>query len=155
MRAWTRSLVIVMVTLTGTIGLWAGFWPKSFYEHGPIPLLDTGWVAMLPPYNEHLVRDYGFMNLAVTAISVVAAIVMSPLIVRTAATAVIAFGLPHTLFHSFHLEHMSTADAILLTTTNSLLTILLPATVFAMAGQGVHGGPLSPPRSNDKTSHPA
>lgn len=135
MRAWTRSLVIVMGALTGTIGLWAGFWPKSFYEHGPIPLLDTGWVAMLPPYNEHLVRDYGFMNLAVTVISVVAAIVMSPLIVRTAATAVITFGLPHMLFHSFHLEDMSTADAILLTTTNSLLTILLPATVFAMAGQ--------------------
>lgn len=135
MRAWTGALVIVMGSLTGTIGLWAGFWPKSFYEHGPIPLLDTGWVAMLPPYNEHLVRDYGFMNLAVATVSVVAAILMSPLMVRTAAVALIAFGLPHMLFHSFHLGHMSTADAILLTTTNSLLTILLPATVFAMAGQ--------------------
>ena len=135
MRAWTRALVVVMGTLTGTVGLWAGFWPESFYEHGPIPLLDTGWVALLPPYNEHLVRDYGFMNLAVTAVSVVAAIVMSPLIVRTAATSVITFGLLHTLFHAFHLEHMSTADAVLLTTTNSLSTIVLPATVFAMAGQ--------------------
>jgi hypothetical protein len=131
---WTRALVIVLGALTATLGVWAGFGPVSFYEKGPVPLLDTGWVAMLPPYNEHLVRDYGFMNLGMTVVFIVAAIKLTPVLVRTSTAALFAFGLPHTIFHSFHLDHMSTADAITQTLTTSVLTVLLPAVVFSMAG---------------------
>jgi hypothetical protein len=135
MRTWTRSLVIVLGFLTATLGVWAGFAPVSFYRDGPIPLFDTNWVSMLPPYNEHLVRDYGFMNLGMTVIFVVAAITLSPAMVRTGAGALFVFGAPHTLFHSFHLDHMSTTDAITQTVTTSVLTVLLPWLVFWMAGR--------------------
>jgi low temperature requirement protein LtrA len=92
---------------------------------------------MLPPYNEHLVRDYGFMNLGMTVIFVVAAVRLTPVLVRTAAAALFVFGLPHTLFHSAHLDHMSTGDAATLIVTTSVLTVVLPAVVFWMAG-GLH-----------------
>ncbi|MBB5790353.1 hypothetical protein [Jiangella mangrovi] len=134
MRAWTRALVIVLGLLTATLGVWAGFAPRSFYDDGPIPLIDTGWVAALPPYNEHLVRDYGFMNLGMTVIFVVAATRLTPVLVRTATAALFVFGLPHTVFHSRHLDHMSGADAVTLIVTTSALTVVLPAVVFAMAG---------------------
>ncbi len=133
MRTWTRALVIVFGGLTATLGLWAGFAPESFYEDGPIPLIDTGWVSGLPPYNEHLVRDYGFMNLGMTVVFVVAAIKLTPVLVRTSTAALFAFGLPHTVFHSFHLDHMSAADATAQTITTSALTVVLPAVVFLMA----------------------
>jgi hypothetical protein len=134
MRTWSRTLVIVQGVLTATLGVWAGLAPESFYQDGPIPFIDTGWVAMLPPYNEHLVRDYGFMNLGMTVVFVVAAIKLTPVLVRTATGALFAFGVPHTMFHSFNLDHMSTADATAQTITTSVLTIALPAVVFLMAG---------------------
>lgn len=134
MRTWTRTLVIVQGVLTATLGVWAGLAPESFYQDGPIPFIDTGWVAMLPPYNEHLVRDYGFMNLGMTVVFVVAAIKLTPVLVRTATGAWFAFGVPHTMFHSFNLDHMSTADATTQTITTSVLTVALPAVVFLMAG---------------------
>ena len=78
MRTWTRSMVIVLGVLTATLGVWAGFAPESFYRDGPIPLIDTNWVSLLPPYNEHLVRDYGFVNLGLTVPFLVAAIKLTP-----------------------------------------------------------------------------
>ena len=133
MRTWTRTLVIVLGALTATLGVWAGFAPESFYQDGPLPFIDTNWVSMLPPNNEHLVRDYGFMNLGMTVVFAVAAIRLTPVLVRTSAGALFVFGLPHTVFHSLHLDHMSAADATTQTITTSVLTVVLPAVVFFMA----------------------
>lgn len=135
MTTWTRSMVILLGLLTATLGVWAGFAPTSFYRDGPIPLIDTNWVSMLPPYNEHLVRDYGFVNLGLTMVFIVAAIRLTPSLVRAGAAAMLAFGAPHTIFHSFHLGHMSAADAAAQTVTTSLLTLVLPTIVFLMAGR--------------------
>ena len=43
------------------VGLQALFTPRSFYDDFP---LGRGWVAMDGPYNQHLVRDVGSLNLA-------------------------------------------------------------------------------------------
>lgn len=153
MRTWTRSMVIVLGALTATLGVWAGFAPESFYRDGPIPLIDTNWVSLLPPYNEHLVRDYGFVNLGLTVPFFVAAIKLTPVLVRTSAAALFMFGAPHTAFHSFHLDHMSAADATAQTLTTSVLTLVLPAIVFSMAGglnqaedqrEGLHNPVIQP-----------
>lgn len=111
MTTWTRSMVILLGAFTASLGVWAGFAPTSFYLDGPIPLIDTNWVSMLPPYNEHLVRDYGFVNLGLTMVFIVAAIRLTPALVRAGAAALLVFGAPHTIFHTFHLDHMSAADA--------------------------------------------
>ncbi|WP_204075409.1 hypothetical protein [Planotetraspora phitsanulokensis] len=133
MRTWTRALVVVLAVLTATLGVWAGFAPVSFYQDGPLPFVDTGWVAMLPPYNEHLVRDYGFMNLGMTVVFVVAAIRLTPALVRTSTAALFVFAVPHTLFHSSHLDHLSAAEAAIQTISIVVPTIVLPAVVFLMA----------------------
>lgn len=134
MRTWTRALVIVIALMTATLGLWAGFAPESFYQHGPLPFVDTGWVAGLPPYNEHLVRDYGFMNLGMTVVLVVAAIRLTPALVRAGTAALFVFAVPHMVFHSFHLDHLSAAGAATQMISVSVLTVVLPAVVFLMAG---------------------
>ena len=43
------------------VGIQAAFTPRSFYDDFP---LGRGWVAMDGPYNQHLVRDVGSLNLA-------------------------------------------------------------------------------------------
>ncbi|MFS8099329.1 NADP-dependent oxidoreductase [Lentzea alba] len=90
--------------------------------------------ASPPPYNEHLVRDCGFMNLGPTLFLVVAAIRPTPVLVRLSSAAVFLFGLPHMIFHAFHLDHLSPAAATTQTITTVVLTVLLPAAVFLMAG---------------------
>ncbi len=64
-------------------------------------------VAKLPPYNEHLVRDYGLMNLGMTVVLAVAAIKTTPTLVRTSTAALCMFGAPHAVFHGFHLQRFS------------------------------------------------
>ncbi|TCO52593.1 hypothetical protein [Actinocrispum wychmicini] len=134
MRAWTRGLVILLAVTQGIIGFWAQFGPTSFFEDGPIPGANSGWVALFPPYNEHLVRDYGGMNLALVVVLVVAAVKLTPLWVRTSMVATLAFAVPHTVFHIIHLEHFSRSAAIG-QTTSLVLTVLIPLIVIMMAGQ--------------------
>jgi hypothetical protein len=51
-------------------GIWALILPRSFYVDFPLPGSD--WVSTLGPYNEHLIRDYGALNLALTILLVAA-----------------------------------------------------------------------------------
>jgi hypothetical protein len=130
-RSWTRALVALLALMEGIVGIWATFAPLSFFEDGPVP--GTGWVALLPPYNEHLVRDYGSMTLGMTCVLVVTAVKLTPLLVRTSMAALLLFAVPHTVFHIFHLENFSPSAAIAQTTT-LLVTLVVPVALIVMAG---------------------
>jgi hypothetical protein len=83
------------------IGVWALFAPAGFY--GGFPSTRHAWVALLPPYNEHLVRDVGALSLAWSVMLVGAAIWPRRLLVRLAVLAFAAYAVPHTIFHAEHL----------------------------------------------------
>ena len=57
------------------VGLQALFAPRSFYDDFPI---GRGWVAMDGPYNQHLVRDVGSLNLALVVLVFAALVVVDP-----------------------------------------------------------------------------
>ncbi|MET0234919.1 MAG: hypothetical protein ABW224_09800 [Kibdelosporangium sp.] len=132
MKNLVRGVLIFFAALEAFLGVWASVGPLSFYEDGPLPGL--GWVRLFPPYNEHLVRDFGGLNLAIAAIFVVAAITLTPLLVRTVSAAFLLFSVPHTIFHTIHLEHFTPADAVV-QTTGLVVTILLQVIVFVAAGR--------------------
>jgi hypothetical protein len=132
MRNLVRGVLILFAVIQGFIGVWASLAPESFYQDGPLPGL--GWVQLFPPYNEHLVRDFGGMNLTVTVLFIVAAVQLTPLLVRLAAGAYFLFAVPHTIFHTIHLEHFTPADAVI-QTTGLIVTTLLLVIVFAAAGR--------------------
>ena len=112
------SLVIVAVSalmpgLEGTLG------PSSFYASFP---LGRGWVELLPPYNEHLIRDVGGFYLAFAILFAWAAVTLAralivPLCVAWSLTAVL-----HAYFHITHLDGFSTGDAI--AQTSGLLAVI-------------------------------
>jgi hypothetical protein len=131
-RSWTRALVALLAVVEGTVGLWAAFAPLSFFADGPVP--GTGWVALLPPYNEHLMRDYGTMTLAMTVVLVVAAVRLTPLLVRTSMAALLVFAVPHATFHMFHLEHFPQSAAIA-QTVSLVATLFIPVAVIVLAGR--------------------
>jgi hypothetical protein len=120
---WFLTVVEVLV------GLVATFAPRAFYDYVP-------WVNLMPPYSEHLMRDYGAMNLALALVFVVAAITMERRMVRLALVAYLLFAVPHLIFHVMHLENFTTGAAvgqtILLT-----LAVLLPIALLILTRQRV------------------
>ena len=105
-----RVLLVLMAVSSGFIGLWALFAPLSFYDD--FPGAGRHWVSADGPYNEHLVRDVGGLYLALTVVTVVAAIVLGRVIVRTAAVATLMFAIPHLAYHSAHTDLYMTTDAV-------------------------------------------
>jgi hypothetical protein len=69
-------------------------------------------VGLLPPYNEHLVRDVGALNLALAVVLAGAALRADRATVRLAATASLAAAVPHTAYHALRLAHFPPVDAV-------------------------------------------
>jgi hypothetical protein len=108
-RATVVGILGVLAAVQGLVGTWALVAPLVFYEGFPLP--GHAWVALLPPYNEHLVRDVGALNLALAVVLAGAALRADRATVRLAAIAVLAASVPHTAYHALHLSHFPLADA--------------------------------------------
>ncbi|MDH4170570.1 MAG: hypothetical protein OEW42_13375 [Acidimicrobiia bacterium] len=92
------------------IGAWALLAPQSFYDD--YPGLGRTWVSVDGPYNEHLVRDVGALNLALVVLLVAAAVTLSRPLVITAAAATLAWGAPHLIYHLAHTDDLDASDVV-------------------------------------------
>ncbi|HZP29754.1 MAG TPA: hypothetical protein VFC99_12430 [Acidimicrobiia bacterium] len=106
----SRILLGLVAAGSAFVGGWAGFAPRSFYDDFP----GTGhpWVSPDGPFNEHLVRDVGWFNLALALVAVIAAVSLARAAVAAAAGAAIVSGVPHLAYHVAHLDLYGTADQI-------------------------------------------
>lgn len=122
---WFLTFVEVAVGLVATLA------PRFFYDNVP-------WVDLAPPFAEHLMRDYGAMNLALGLVTAVAAVTMSTVMVRTALFAYLLFAVPHLLFHVTH-QHGHTTSQAIGETTGLTIAVLLPLALLALSWRA---GPL-------------
>ncbi len=76
------------------------------------PLPGHPWVSMLPPYNEHLVRDVGILALGVAIAVGAAAVFLDARLVNAALFSSAVFFVPHTLWHLNHLKPYGIADIV-------------------------------------------
>ena len=83
------------------VGLQALFFPRSFYDDFP---LGRGWVAMDGPYNEHLIRDVGSLNLALVVLVLAALFVSTRTLARVAAVVWLVNAVPHFVYHARHIN---------------------------------------------------
>lgn len=70
-RTVLRVGLAVLAAMQALVG-WALVAPREFYDG--FPIAGHAWVALLPPYNEHLVRDVGAFSLALTVVLGAAAV---------------------------------------------------------------------------------
>ena len=126
---WLRAGLLLYCGATVLVGVWASGWPRSFYDDFPWP--GHPWVASLPAYNEHLVRDFGGMNLAVAVVFGVAAATLDRRLAATALVAYLVFALPHLVFHLDHLEPFGAVDAAAQVVT-LVVAALLPLPLLAL-----------------------
>lgn len=105
-----RTGVGVLAAIQVFIGGWALMAPAAFYAG--FPSAGHAWVAMLPPYNEHLVRDVGALSLAVAVVLAAATVTADRRMTAVALASYASYAVPHTLFHGLHLDGFGHADAV-------------------------------------------
>lgn len=109
-RRWVRIALGYLALVSIVIGVWAQFAPRSFYDD--FPGLGRHWVRGDGPFNEHLVRDVGGLNLGLAIILVMAMITLSRSMIVAACAASLAYAIPHVVYHIFNTGGLPTSDAV-------------------------------------------
>ena len=107
-RRWIRIALAYLAVVSLEIGVWAQFGPRSFYDH--FPGLGRAWVSIDGPYNEHLVRDVGGLNLGLAAVLIIAFITLSRPTIIAAAAATLLYGVPHLVYHIINTDGLEGSD---------------------------------------------
>lgn len=131
-RTWLRVALAYLTLQNLQIGFWALLAPRSFYDG--FPGLGRGWIAVDGPYNEHLIRDVGALNLALAVLFIAAALSLDRLTTRTAAVAALVWGVPHALYHTFNTEGLSTGDVVV-SLGGLALYAAIPVAVLVLSGR--------------------
>ena len=126
---------MVLAGASAMVGLWALAFPQSFYDD--FPGMGRVWVAVDGPFNEHLVRDVGGLNLGLAFVAVLALVTGSALVARAAGGAALLYGVPHLLYHATHLDPFDTGDSVAMLTSLGLAAV---AAVVAVLPDGEEAG---------------
>jgi hypothetical protein len=130
----TRIALLIAAAEAAAIAVPALVAPRAFYDSFP---LGASWVAMLPPFNQHLISDVGGFYLAFALLFGWAAVgLRRPQIVPLCIAWAIA-GLVHFVYHVTHLDGWDAADAIAQTVSLALV-LALPLIAAAAAPNEPH-----------------
>lgn len=105
-----QAVLLVLAGAAALIGLWAQLAPSSF--HADFPGLRRFWISLDGPFNEHLIRDVGGLNLALAVLTASAAIRGRTGPARLAAGCWLIYSVPHFAYHATHLGPFEAIDAI-------------------------------------------
>ena len=132
-----RALLAAVALSSLLLGVWASISPESFYDSFPF---GRGWVSADGPYNEHLVRDFGGLNLGLALVVGAAALTGRRLLAGIAAVAALLFGVPHLLYHLRHLDAYEGFDKVANVTSLSLM-VVAPALVLLLQSRQRRAAP--------------
>ncbi len=130
---WTRVALVLLGLPNLLTGAWAIVAPQSWYDNFP------GWspqlISAYPPFNEHLATDAGAGLFAAGLLALVAAAWTRRDVVIVAMIGVLAFILPHTLFHLFNPSDALTASEDIQSTAALGISVGLALLVLGTAYQ--------------------
>ncbi len=129
-RSAVRLALALLVAQGLIVGVWAAAWPRSFYDD--FPGGGRTWVSVDGPYNEHLVRDFGELNLALAVVTLVALIALTRVVALAAALGWIVYQAPHLVYHLRHLDLYDTSDKVA-NVASLVLALALPMVVLVGA----------------------
>ncbi len=140
-RSWVRFALIYLTVAIGFVAAWILIAPKGFYN--TFPGGGTHWVSALPPYNEHLERDFGAAGLGLAVLSALAAFWMERRVVQAAAISLFVAGLPHLIYHATTTSHYSTGDNIA-SLTGLALDVVVPLAILYLVNDHAQRRSVSP-----------
>jgi hypothetical protein len=132
-----RAGLVILALGQGSSALFALLAPRSFYDD--FPTSSANWVDSLPPFNEHLVRDYGASFLALALLALAAAWIAERRLVVVALVVWLVSAVPHLVFHLAHSDAPGGTEGTLALATlafNALLPLVL---LFLVRKEPRHG----------------
>jgi len=132
-RAPIRIALIYLTVTIGFLAIWILIAPKGFYDD--FPGGSVHWVSALPPYNEHLERDFGAASLGLALLTGLAAYWMERRVIQAAALCLLAAGIPHLAYHLTTTEHYSTGDNVA-SLIGLALDVALPLGILYLVSDG-------------------
>ena len=128
----TPATVLAGLWIMGLFGLYSGiqqqFLPRVFYDQ--FPGFGMTWVSPDGPFNEHLMRDLGGANLALTFLIFLAIARPTAYLVRGVAIAVLIAQVPHFVYHALHLDLLPNTVERVLQTASLAFILLVPILVL-------------------------
>jgi hypothetical protein len=109
-RGLIRTGLVLLAIPSIVIAAWSLISPRGFYDN--FPGAGRHWVSALPPYNEHLLRDFGATNLTIALVLLGAALYCERRLVQVAVVAFFLGTVPHFIYHLTTTDHYSTSDNI-------------------------------------------
>lgn len=150
-RRWVRVGLLFLLSVSLLVGPWAQFAPVSFWEG--FPAFGRGWVSADGPYNEHLIRDVGGLQLGMAVVLLAALLRPTRPLVLVAALASMAWQVPHVPYHMLHLDDLpSFADRA--AHVASLLFTFTVAAALLVAALRRDGAPKPRGRGPARTQAP-
>jgi hypothetical protein len=143
-RGLIRFALIYLAATIGLVAAWILIAPKGFYDS--FPGGSTHWVSALPPYNEHLERDFGAAGMGLAVLAGLAAFWMERRLVQVAAISLLVGGLPHLAYHLTTTGHYSTADNVG-SLSGLALDAILPLALLYLVSEGAQAPATTPPPS--------
>jgi hypothetical protein len=136
------ATVLVGLWVMGIFGLYTGlqqqFLPRVFYDQ--FPGFGMAWVSPDGPFNEHLMRDLGGANLALTFLVFLAIARPTAYLVRGVAIATLIAQVPHFVYHALHLDLLPNTLERVLQTASLGLVLLIPLLIL-VASHSMEEGP--------------
>ena len=133
-RTVTRVLLFVSGLVEAVVGIWPLVSPTGFYQD--FPGFRVGWVSTDGAFNEHLLRDFGGLNLGLAALLIGAAVIGTTAVARLAAVSALLVGVPHFRYHLGHVGHFERLDQVLIVATTAL-GVVVPLALLLLPGRRV------------------
>jgi hypothetical protein len=127
-----RTGLTFLAVVQGVLGSWSLLAPKHFFDNFPLPA--SRWLAYFPPFNEHLVRDFGALNLALCVVLVFAAVTLERRLTQAVLAGYLVFAVPHLIFHLNHLSHMPVVDQVG-NVVSLIAAVVLPLTLLPLTSK--------------------
>ena len=142
---WRVVALAALIANAAPVGVWALCAPGSFYRS--FPGGGRSWISVEGPFNEHLVRDVGGLNLSLVVLTVAALWVRHATVTRVAAMAWLPFAVPHAIYHVEHLgdlasrfDKIAIAGSLALTAGLAVVLALSPSPAPASANPPLADG---------------
>jgi hypothetical protein len=137
-----RAGLVLLALPNAVIAGWGLTSPHSFYDS--FPGAGRHWVSALPPYNEHLLRDFAAASLAIVVFLIGAAIVLERRTIQIALVAFLAYSVPHLAYHLTTTDHYSSGDNVG-SLGGFVFTIVLAGFLLALTRPTASSGALHSP----------
>lgn len=130
-----KFLLAYLIFANGLPGVWALFFPQSFYSSFPHLGFGFHWIDTMGAFNDHFIRDIGAFFCALASLSIYSLYRFEEGTVRLTAYGNIVFSLPHLIYHILMIHMFITMLDKVLGITSLAMAVIVPFLILIMAGK--------------------